>query len=316
MPLTGYTDLDAAIRAVNEGNIFRFLTKPCEKTILAKSLTGGLVQYRLITAERDLLENTLMGSIKVLTDILSAASPEAFGRSTRIAKIVRYVADKFQLSLKWRFEAAAMLSQLGCITLDPELVLAAYAGKGLSAEDQAKFAAHPQAARDLLINIPRLEPIAWMISQQLTPSSPEVPPDGIDFSADIFVGAKLLRLAIAFDDLTAKGMSDHDAIGKLCERGSGFEAELVQSLLGMNAQAGKMQLNKITMSELAVGMILQQEIRTRCKGLLLAAKGQEITPTLLIKFGRLAQWGAIDDEVIVFSPATGPLATAASTSLA
>jgi DNA-binding NtrC family response regulator len=62
MLLTGYTDLDAAIQAVNEGNIFRFLTKPCEKTILAKSLTSGLVQYRLITAERDLLENTLMGA--------------------------------------------------------------------------------------------------------------------------------------------------------------------------------------------------------------------------------------------------------------
>src|SRR5882724_11839548 len=73
-------DLNAAMDAANEGNIFRFLTKPCEKDVLGKAITTGLVQHRLVAAEKELLENTLMGSIKVLTDVLSAASPEAFGR--------------------------------------------------------------------------------------------------------------------------------------------------------------------------------------------------------------------------------------------
>src|ERR1700678_1843840 len=98
MLLTGYTDLNAAMDAVNEGNIFRFLTKPCEKEILATALTTGLVQYRLVTAEKELLEKTLMGSIKVLTDVLSAASPEAFGISMRIAHLVRYLVGKFKAS--------------------------------------------------------------------------------------------------------------------------------------------------------------------------------------------------------------------------
>jgi response regulator RpfG family c-di-GMP phosphodiesterase len=167
MLLTGYTDLSAAMDAVNEGNIFRFLAKPCEKEVLTKAISAGLAQYRLVTAEKELLENTLMGSIKVLTEVLSIASPEAFGRSTRIARYVRHLVEKFALPSPWRFEAAAMLSQLGCVTLDPELIQAAYVGERLSAEDQARFAAHPQAARDLLVHIPRLEAIAWMISQQL-----------------------------------------------------------------------------------------------------------------------------------------------------
>src|SRR5580698_5073090 len=84
MILTGYTDINAAMDAVNEGNIFRFLAKPCERDVLSNAITSGLVQYRLITAEKELLGNTLMGSIKVLIDVLSAASPEAFGRSIRI----------------------------------------------------------------------------------------------------------------------------------------------------------------------------------------------------------------------------------------
>jgi DNA-binding NtrC family response regulator len=43
MLLTGYTDLDGAIAAVNQGNIFRFLTKPCEPEVLASAITAGIL---------------------------------------------------------------------------------------------------------------------------------------------------------------------------------------------------------------------------------------------------------------------------------
>src|SRR5262249_44075880 len=161
-----------------------------------------------VTAEKDLLENTLMGSIKVLTEILSAASPESFGRSSRLAKLVKRLASKFGLPAPWRFEAAAMLSQLGCITLNPELVEAAYLGKRLSAVEQERFAAHPQIARDLLINIPRLEPIAWMISKQLSTERIQHTESDARLVPDVVMGAKMLRLAVAFDNLRATGMSE------------------------------------------------------------------------------------------------------------
>ncbi len=45
--LTGNSDLPAAMRAVNEGNIYRFLTKPCEKEELLSALNAALVQFRL-----------------------------------------------------------------------------------------------------------------------------------------------------------------------------------------------------------------------------------------------------------------------------
>jgi FixJ family two-component response regulator len=56
MLLTGYTDLSAAIAAVNEGNIFRFLTKPCAKEVLTDALNIGIVQYHSITAEKDVVK--------------------------------------------------------------------------------------------------------------------------------------------------------------------------------------------------------------------------------------------------------------------
>ena len=46
MLLTGYKDLEAAIVAVNKGQIFRYLRKPCKKDDLVKAINQGLAQYR------------------------------------------------------------------------------------------------------------------------------------------------------------------------------------------------------------------------------------------------------------------------------
>lgn len=302
MLLTGYADLDAAMHAVNEGNIFRFLTKPCDKDILISAISAGLAQYRLVMAEKDLLENTLMGSIKVLTEVLSAASPEAFGRSTRIARYVRHLVDKFSLPSPWRFEAAAMLSQLGCVTLDPELIKASYVGEHLSPEGRARFAAHPKVASDFLANIPRLESIAWMIGQQLTfeighgsPNSSEHPDEAI------VLGAKILKLAVALDNIRMRGLSDEEAIGKLHDRRTEFGPELIDALKDIEPEAAKMELRKIPAIKLTTGMILQQEIRTHT-GMLVVPEGQAITQALLIKLNNFSRAGTIGKDVMALVP--------------
>jgi len=84
-----------------------------------------------------------MGSIKVLADVLSAASPEAFGRSLRIAACVRHIVGKFIYPSVWRLEAAASLSQLGGITLDTHLIQHAYKNLDLTPDEQQRYSAHP-----------------------------------------------------------------------------------------------------------------------------------------------------------------------------
>lgn len=54
MLLTGYADFDAAIEAVNQGNIYKFLTKPCEKSTLVAAIQSGLAEYRESEAQREL----------------------------------------------------------------------------------------------------------------------------------------------------------------------------------------------------------------------------------------------------------------------
>jgi response regulator RpfG family c-di-GMP phosphodiesterase len=302
MLLTGYTDLGAAVEAINQGNIFRFLTKPCEPEVLASAINAGIEQYRLITSERELLEKTLMGSIKVLTDVLSAASPEVFGRSMRIAHCVRYIMTKSTLPSPWCIEAAAALSQLGCITLESELMSRAYAGSKLTPEEQAGFDAHPQAAMELLKNIPRLESVSWVIGQQLKRDIQPAESDFPGFSAtELLLAAKILKLAVAFEELREKFPAKGAALTHLRERRNEFEPSLLDSLLDLQPTALTKQLRKVSTSRLRAGMILDQEIKNG-QGVLLVAKGQELTSALILRLENHARAGAIDKEVMAFVP--------------
>ena len=302
MILTGYSDMKDAIEAVNEGNIFRFLTKPCDKDTLGKAITTGLVQYRLVTAEKELLENTLMGSIKVLTDVLSAASPAAFGKSQRIRRYVRHIVKKLDLPSPWMFDAAAMLSQLGCISLDTELVEAAYSGKQLSPEDQKRFAAHSETAKTLLGNIPRMEPVAWMIGQQQPCTSCNGVPQPASASADALgAGVKILKLAIVLDTLRTQGLSEEDAISKVRFKAAEFDPKLLETLGDLPQDTARMELRSVPISKLCVGAVLEQEVRTHT-GILVVAKGQEVNRPLLIRLENFVERNAIDTTVAALIP--------------
>jgi FixJ family two-component response regulator len=294
--LTGHADLQSAIGAVNEGRIFRFLTKPCEADVLKNALTTCLVQYRLITAEKDLLENTLMGSIKVLTDVLSLANPAAFGRAVRIRRYVQHLVATLKLDSAWQYEAAAMLSQLGCITLSPEVIEAAYCGRDLTAEERTAFDMHPSVARNLLSNIPRLDCIAWIIGQQrFAAADPET-----KMPHSMMMGADILRVAIAFDDLKIRGAKDSEAISRL-ESDTKFDPHIVRALSSLRPEEGKRELKMVRISDLATGMIIQEEIRTKV-GMLLIGIGQEVTYPLIVRLNNFNKRQDLPDNVLVLAP--------------
>ena len=301
MMLTGYADVETAIEAVNEGSVFRFLTKPASKDTLIKAVAAGLAQYRLIVAEKELLERTLSGTIQVLTEVLSLVNPAAFSRASRLRRYVQHIAAKLGLPAPWRFESAAMMSQLGCVALDPEMLEAVHAGQKLPPEDQARFDAHPAMARDLLSQIPRLEPVAWMIAQQResVPISPDIgDQDTLDA---IKVGGQMLRTVLAFDRLVTQKVSHSEAVSQLLANAKDPESRIVQALADVELGFDQMVPRSCPVRELSPGMILQQEVRTHT-GMLVVTKGQEITFPLLLRLRNFSQKKAITDKVLVLVP--------------
>ena len=299
--LTGNADLGTAIEAINEGSIFRFLTKPCSKEVMARTLTAALVQYRLVTAEKQLLEQTLSGSIQVLTEVLSLVNPAAFSRAQRTRRYIHHIVTAMALGNVWQYEVAAMLSQLGCVTLAPEIIDAVYRGEKLSPNEQAQYDAHPSVAYDLLSKIPRLEPIAWMIEHQHRPPSPS--DAGDPDKAHIRLGAEILRLTLAYERLTHQGASRTDAAHVLSRQNKSFSPAFFEALVTLdpNSEEGGIRMCKV--EDLSPGMIIQQEMHS-ADGALLVSKGQEVTPTLLFKLKNFYARGAITGNVTVALPAT------------
>jgi len=299
--LTGNADIQSAVSAVNEGSIFRFLTKPCDRDTLAKALTAGLVQYRLVTAEKELLENTLQGSIQVLTEVLSLVNPAAFGRALRVRRYIHQVSTGMGLDSPWRFEVAAMMSQLGCVTLHPETIDAVYAGRKLPPDEQGRFDAHPGIARDLLSKIPRMEPIAWMIAHQsqTEPAGDDLP--NVEM-ADLRMGANLLRACLAFDGLVTKGISKNDAADRLSREHKSFDPRIFHILAELHGEVQQTEVRSCDVEDLIpYDMILEEELRSKT-GLLLVAKGQEVTSTLILKLKSFLEKGAIGRKVEISSP--------------
>jgi len=291
--LTGHADIETAMNAVNEGAVFRFLTKPCPADVLKKTLTTCLLQHQLVTAETELLENTLMGAIKVLTDVLSLASPAAFGRSVRINHYVQHMVRELQLEMPWRYEAAAMLSQLGCITLEPELLEGSRGTMTMSPDELALFNMHPAIAHDLLANIPRMEGIAWIVGQQLGAVCIDK-----DVSDSLKTGAAMLQIAIAFDQLKGQGRSDREALAEL-QASRKFDAKILQTLETVQPLMPEIEPLIVEISSLEPGMIIDEEIRSST-GLLLANKGQEVTYPLVARLRNFQGRRLIKDSVPVF----------------
>jgi CheY-like chemotaxis protein len=295
--LTGDSDLQTAIDAVNQGKIFRFLSKPCNKETLVKTLKDSLEQHRLVCAEKEILENTLRGTIYVLTEVLSLVSPAAFSRATRVRRYVQHVASKLSLENPWRLEIAAMMSQLGCVTLDPDIIEAVHAGRDLSPQEQAQYIDHPLMAQELLKSIPRLESITWMIAHQ----NRQLPVDwdaGDSEMRDMRLGAQILRASLAFDLCLRKHRSSVEAALSLKRRFEDLDPRIVDALVELEPEVAGGGSSSMPITELTAGLILDEEVRTGA-GVLVAAKGQEITAPLLLKLKTFAAKQHIPDEVVV-----------------
>lgn len=228
--LTGNADLDTAIRAVNEGSIFRFLTKPCSQDLLVKSVEAGLRLYRLVTAERELLEQTLNGSIKVLTDVLSLANPLAFGRAGRLKRYVGHIVAQLGLPEPWRFEVAAMLCQIGLVTLPAETIAKIGAGRKLAPHEEKMLASHPGVGSKLISNIPRLESVAGMIAKQREPVGPVDSAGGLKDRDDDAAGGQILKAAMDFDERVQRGIPPRAAVAQMRRLPEEYDQEIVAAL--------------------------------------------------------------------------------------
>lgn len=276
MMLTGNADQQTAVDAVNHGDIFRFLNKPCESEQLASAIRNGLRQHELITAEKELLEQTLKGSIKALAEVLSLSNPEVFGKTTRFKNQVGQVAAEMGLADLWQFESAAMLSQVGCVTVSGDLLRRRLGGHPLADDEMAEYAAHAAIGADILAKIPRMEDIAQTIRyQEKNYDGSGFPQDGIK-GDEIPLGARLLKVVLDFDAFEATGAPPADALVRIKQHADLYDPQVLAAFEKTMQRDLASTIVDVDIIKLTDAMVLAEDVVTSEETLLIA-KGQETT---------------------------------------
>ena len=272
--LTGDPGRDVAIAAINEGQIFRYLTKPCPPDHLRAAIEAGVAHHRVLIAEKVLLQETLIGCIRALIDVLAITNPVAFGRATRVKRLANELAAAIGSKALWQLDAAAMLSQIGYISLPAELVEKLYYGKRLTAEERVLADGAPLVAHKLLGRIPRLEPVMEILAacQQAASDVSEGP---------IKLGADILRLVLQYDALVVQGQTADVAIQAIRAQPVRHDGKLIESLESLVGAAGSaQQVSEVLVGRVTPGMVFLDDLRTQV-GTLLVPKGFEVTETFL-----------------------------------
>jgi response regulator RpfG family c-di-GMP phosphodiesterase len=302
--LTGNLDQKTAMEAINRGQVFRFLTKPCLPEELGQALEAALRQHRLEAAERELLDQTLTGSLKVLSEILSVADPHAFGRAEVVRERALELAKRLGVEEVWEIGVAAMMAPLGLVTLPPSLISKERAGETLTPEEREVFQRVPEFGARLLESIPRLEAVARIVRYQSKSFlGAGYPPDDVK-GEDIPLGSRILRLLTDFQDVEERRGSNQVAIEHLRLRKTWYDPRVFQEFELMLVQPGGPPVpdtpKVIDVSLLEPGMVLAKDVKTKM-GMLVASEGTKLLNSHIEKLQNFSRLIGLAESIYIRS---------------
>lgn len=296
--LTGNADQRTAVEAINRGQVFRFVNKPCPADQLEDLIVTAGRRYEANRAEKMLLRETLMGSVKLLVDTIMISRP-ALGRASElIARDVEVIRLALGLDRDWRVPLAGSLCLLGCSVSNE-------AGEVEQLTDELLVQGAEVGGR-LLRRIPRLEDVAQMIERQRE-SGPMAPDYALQqTSIRVQTGARLLRFVVDFHRQTEACMGDREMALRLLERQrSVYDQRLVAAAkLSLDQLAaatdGKARRVRVMMPirSLEPGMELAQDVQTH-EGQLLLRHGQQLNAVTVERLQTYGRWRLRGDQVAV-----------------
>ncbi len=279
--LTGQADMDDVVHAINEGNIYRFLRKPCSPDLMRATLLAAAEQHRLIVAERQLLEQTLRGSVQALADALALSSPTVFGASVRVKETCTKLASKIGLKVTWSLEVAATMSHIGAISLPHGLYERRSKKMMLTVHEKAMLDRISTVTAQLLAPIPRLEQVREII-QRAGPPSPATPsaPKPEDEGNIAVQAGHILRVALDFEELECE-LSTTGALHRIRHAPHGvYDPTVVGALVEIHASQATMTTIDVPIRGVSVGMVIAADVFSR-SGVLIVARGHRVTESVM-----------------------------------
>jgi putative nucleotidyltransferase with HDIG domain len=242
MILTGYADMDTAIRAVNTGDIFRFLTKPSDPDELIMAIAAGIEHAEIIRAARELeivrrLKDGFEQTLRAFTRLVEFRDPYTSGHMDRTADIAVMIAERMDMPADdiAGLRLGAMVHDIGKVAVPSHIL------NKLGELTDAEFSiikAHAEVGAEIFKGLGVEWPIARMIREHHERLDGSGYPDGLS-GDEMLLQSKILGVADIIDAIITHrpyrhGLGKSEAVGYLLEgRERLFDAEVVDIALSL-----------------------------------------------------------------------------------
>ncbi|MEJ2424049.1 MAG: hypothetical protein P8101_06245, partial [Candidatus Thiodiazotropha sp.] len=112
----------------------------------------------------------------------------------------------------------------------------------------------------------------------------------------VTLGGQILKVAIAFDQLTNTGLSEAEAAAQLREQPEQYDPVLIETLM-QGSKNRKLEILELPLDQLAPGLIIDQPIKSNA-GALLLAKGQTLSQAMVFKLKSAVECKALNEQSI------------------
>lgn len=319
--LTGYSDMESTIAAVNKGKIWRYIAKPWEDEDLILTVQQATAHRQLMSENARLLKliqeqneelRSLNATLEAKVDERTKALRQGFvntvhvfssmmemrggvlaGHSRRVAELARKVARKLGIEERDLQEVflAALLHDIGKLGL-PDVAFERPFNT-LSQELRAEVMKHPARGQMLLMPIEQLAGAAVLIRHHHEQFDGHGYPDGIS-GMQIPLGARILSVVNDFDALQLGSLTAHrfnriEALHYLVEnRGKRYDPSIVDAFSAVLAEAEPSEFIEMPLRPVSLhpGQRLARDLLHR-EGYLLLAKDHVLSAAEIDQLIRL-----------------------------
>lgn len=248
--LTGHSNIDILIEAINECHLFQYILKPFDPENLCMIVESGIKKYELVSSRSQIigdLSELFYKTIKSIAYALDAKDAYTHGHSMRVTLYSLALAQKLELSdeLIEEIETAGLLHDIGKIAIPEKILLKP--GK-LTDEEFDIIKSHPELGEKLVSGIGKLKVISNWLKSHHERYDGKGYPDGLA-GENIPISARIIAIADTYDAMTSdrayRKALEHEVAMEEVKRCSGtqFDPKLAEIFLNISNEILQIKQN-------------------------------------------------------------------------
>ena len=249
--LTAHADAEALADAINRGQVYRYLNKPCDDEDLRLTVVRALQHYEVTRSRHEAdetnkrlarrLQAMTRGVVRAIADTLEAKDRYVYGHARRVSGYALAIGRRMRLGTGAleQLSLAALLHDVGKISTPDSVLLKPAA---LDEEERAVVRLHSERGARLLGAVPEMEEVAAAVRHHHENFDGTGYPEGLA-GERIPLASRIIHVADAYDAMTSprpfRDALDHERAVRALTNGAGsqFDPEVVAAFCGLEALA-------------------------------------------------------------------------------